>query len=760
MNGPRLTDAQISLALRAHLPDRAQSGLGSRILELVEATPQQRALPSFLGALSEADPVTRRRSLLIAAALLAALALAATAAVGALRLLDRDPVLDLSLEPPADVPAFVLSSYERLSQLPPLALTWQGSGSDKGRIYVDRSGAVRFDRFTSAAATEPSSYTILRGNRISGMAPVESGAVWVEPGHEAFGDDPRMWIRTVLNSEEGPGCEMERDQSEVGDGTAGTGWRHVGVEDVAGRPTHHFACVGEIWLDVETRLILRTRAPETDDAGQPIPGQFATTEVTEIVFGEQPATLFEPPEGVARMPSTAYMEYLCTRDVRTDVEVGFGVRDCATAESEATPLPTSTPAPTVRPGPSDCAVPSRDPSDSIGSLAWTEASLKEDWPAPVRSEPAGGANVQPMPLTHIDPTGDAGSDVLPCVDIRDLAISTYGVGIDLVSNQPPGVDPTELWIAYGVVLDDDRDGVPDWRYGIDNLPRTAGGEEREHRAWRTDLHTGRTERLAGPGFDYVGDTFFESGYLTGPSVGDTRHFRSGADVRFKFGWSGSVTGGGTATRGMELDMPLYAWASVIQDGRVVATDYAPDAGWLLPSPAAKPGGTYVLDDPFPLRLSMQVAAGWTLGIDPNAGGVTRDEGRTGVLFVIVDSPLKEACDEDAGTLNPPLGPDVDDLVTFLEGLPLIDMSESTEVTLHGYRGKYLEYTKRAVEIECGGGGMGAWPTNSQRVIDEYNQVWILDVDGVRLVIDAFSTSASEAVRVELRRMVESIQIDR
>ena len=28
----------------------------------------------------------------------------------------------------------------------------------------------------------------------------------------------------------------------------------------------------------------------------------------------------------------------------------------------------------------------------------------------------------------------------------------------------------------------------------------------------------------------------------------------------------------------------YAWASVIEDGRVVATDYAPDVGWLDPSP--------------------------------------------------------------------------------------------------------------------------------------------------------------------------------
>ena len=133
------------------------------------------------------------------------------------------------------------------------------------------------------------------------MAPVESEAVWVEPGHEAFGDDPRMWIRTVFNSEEGPGCEMERDPSAVDDGTAATGWRYVGVEYVAGRPAHHFACVGEIWLDIETRLILRVRDPQTDDAGQPIPGQFGGREVTEITFGEQPAALFEAPEGVARM---------------------------------------------------------------------------------------------------------------------------------------------------------------------------------------------------------------------------------------------------------------------------------------------------------------------------------------------------------------------------------------------------------------------------------------------------------------------------
>ncbi len=245
MNGRPLTDDQISQALRAHLPARAQAGLRERVLDAVEATGQQRALPSFLGALSEADPVARRRSLLIAAALLVALAFASAAAVGAFRLLEPDPFEDLSLDPPADVQAFVLSSYERLPQLPPVALTWHDGDSSKGRIYVHRSGAVRFDRFASAEATEPSSSTILNGDRVSGMAHIGSEAVWVDEGDPAIGDDPRVFLRTVLRAEDGPpGCEMERDPSEVGNGTAAAGWRYVGTEYIAGRPTHHVACVG------------------------------------------------------------------------------------------------------------------------------------------------------------------------------------------------------------------------------------------------------------------------------------------------------------------------------------------------------------------------------------------------------------------------------------------------------------------------------------------------------------------------------------
>jgi hypothetical protein len=591
-----------------------------------------------------------------------------------------------------------------------------------------------------------------------------------------------VFLRTVLNAAEGPGCEMERDPSAVGNGTAATGWRYVGAEYVAGRPTHHVACVGELsldidlWLDIDTRLILRTREPLTDDAGQPIPGQFRTTEVTEIAFGDQPAALFERPEGVTLIPSEAYNAYLCTRDLPDEEVVGLGARqECSRPEeAQATPPSTPTPIPTARPVPGDCGVPSRDPGEPTGPLAWTPASLTEDWPAPVRPEPAGDASVLPMPPTYIDPLGDTGSDVLPCIDIRDLTVDTYDVFFDLVSNRPPDVEPSEVWIAYGVVVDDDRDGVPDWRYGIDNLPRTAGDESSHHREWRTDLDTGRTEWAVEKDFAMYFATGFNSGY---PAYADREGFHTGRDgARFRFGHVFDTTGG-TKTRGVKVDMPFYTWASVIVNGRVVATDYAPDTGWLLPTPGATSsessptdpgsggpdtwsGGTYVLKDPFPVRLSMNVAAGWTIVGDPrfyHAGGVTRDD-RTGLRFVMVDTLTKDACAKRAGAIDGRAT--VDDLVAFLAGLPLIDISKNMDVTLDGYHGRYLEFTRTAGEIDCGWGGLDGWPASSPSARDEDDRVWILDVDGVPLVIDAFSDpGASQTVRAELQQIVESIQIE-
>ena len=120
------------------------------------------------------------------------------------------------------------------------------------------------------------------------------------------------------------------------------------------------------------------------------------------------------------------------------------------------------------------------------------------------------------------------------------------------------MDPTEQWIAYGVVFDNDRDGVPDRRVGGENTPRTEAEGWGPAEVWITDLHTGRTTHQEG---DFVGEVHVNA-----------------APGRFSFGFD---TPNGGDWKGTSLvNRPLYVWASVIQDGRVVATDYAPDVGWL------------------------------------------------------------------------------------------------------------------------------------------------------------------------------------
>ena len=149
--------------------------------------------------------------------------------------------------------------------------------------------------------------------------------------------------------------------------------------------------------------------------------------------------------------------------------------------------------------------------------------------------------------------GDIASSARPWIDIATVGMNGENF-FNLAGPMPfPVPDPADAWIAYGVVVDSDGDGVADWRLGTDNLPAGAG-----HRAWRTDLRTGRTEFQAGPPYGFVGGYHFDTFYPDDSQHRDTMSF---------FG---------------DVSPRIYAWASLIEDGRVVATDYAPDAGWLEP----------------------------------------------------------------------------------------------------------------------------------------------------------------------------------
>ena len=95
------------------------------------------------------------------------------------------------------------------------------------------------------------------------------------------------------------------------------------------------------------------------------------------------------------------------------------------------------------------------PSPSPSPLAWSPASIEQDWPAPVRPEPAGKPVVIPFAygtLDYLDPQGDIESIGMPWIDIVHVAqggcSNADGVCVRLAAGVPPGLAvPGGPWIA-------------------------------------------------------------------------------------------------------------------------------------------------------------------------------------------------------------------------------------------------------------------------------------------------------------------------
>ena len=224
-------------------------------------------------------------------------------------------------------------------------------------------------------------------------------------------------------------------------------------------------------------------------------------------------------------------------------------------------------------------------SPSPGLVAWGPVSPGQDWPAPVRAEPVGDPIIVPFVSGGIGPSGgytDRSGDVenpdMPWIDIQRVSRRQgSGVTVDIAASAPPPMaGPNEPWIVYGLVLDTDFDGVPDVRYGMDRMRMVMPERPPDHiHVWRTDLHTGRTESGDQAGPVWLCDCLYpeaDAGPVSDEMRADMEALGPDAFAYFYL------------REGMPPGSRFYAWASVIQDGRVLATDYAPDTGWLDGTP--------------------------------------------------------------------------------------------------------------------------------------------------------------------------------
>lgn len=187
----------------------------------------------------------------------------------------------------------------------------------------------------------------------------------------------------------------------------------------------------------------------------------------------------------------------------------------------------------------------------------------------------------------------------------------------------------------------------------------------------------------------------------------------------------------------------------------------------LPSGGPMTPGTYHVGAPLGIDVTATFpSAGWRVWSDRVTEQVvpfihnTPNPPDVGIIIVRVENVYADACDIRAGMADPPIGDSVDDLVEALVAQAATVSTTPTDVEISGFSGKHLEYSFPGDDERCS--RLARWPSdqgNREAIPLERDEIWILDVDGTRWVIDLFSFPSSTAADVaEARQIVEGMRI--
>ena len=164
-----------------------------------------------------------------------------------------------------------------------------------------------------------------------------------------------------------------------------------------------------------------------------------------------------------------------------------------------------------------------------------------------------------------------------------------------------------------------------------------------------------------------------------------------------------------------------------------------------------------------VRVTLTVPDGWggligSIAVDqdgnetPNAAGLLVGRGAW-----LLSDPCTKA--EHAVPPDVAVGPSVDDFADAIAEHPLLDATDPVDVELAGYSGKYLDLQVPADISMCE--VYRPWdPGIYAQDPGQQWHVWILDVDGLRFVIQSTDYPGTSAKhRSELEAIVDSIQIE-
>jgi hypothetical protein len=197
--------------------------------------------------------------------------------------------------------------------------------------------------------------------------------------------------------------------------------------------------------------------------------------------------------------------------------------------------------------------------------------------------------------------------------------------------------------------------------------------------------------------------------------------------------------------------PLAPAILAAEDAAVMSYDEHPGDGALLAP------GTYETEAAPPLVIDFTVPDGWYKGNVPFV--VWESSSNSNVGFHAPENLLSDPCDPGAGMLDPAVGPSAAELAAALGAAEGLTVSQPVDVTLSGFPGKQVDVTSdpdACVEL-------GLWEFAGFRVPGPdpgaTDRLWILDVDGTRLVVATrLRAGASPDVAQALQSFVDSIHI--
>jgi hypothetical protein len=166
-----------------------------------------------------------------------------------------------------------------------------------------------------------------------------------------------------------------------------------------------------------------------------------------------------------------------------------------------------------------------------------------------------------------------------------------------------------------------------------------------------------------------------------------------------------------------------------------------------------------------IRFTITVPDGWSgFGVGVYAESTPTDTAN--LLFARGAWLLSDPCKYIATDIA--VGPTVADFVDAVAAHPILDTTAPVDVTLAGYSGKYFDLQVPADISQCETepGNPSSGPIYRPWEPGIYAQgpgqrwhVWVLDVDGVRVVVESMDYAGTPAARrAELQTIVDSIQI--